>query len=122
MLLIWAGLVVRSAVILLGAEILRRFPQRSGPAYRHRLILAAFGLAGFFVLDSADPSSTLARPSAARLCHNPANDFGARTRNALTLRSQRASPNMVSRGLHRVRAGCDRISQRSSDRPARQFT
>jgi len=44
MLLIWAGLLVRSAVILLGAEILRRFPQRSGPAYRHRLILAAFGL------------------------------------------------------------------------------
>lgn len=40
----WAGLFIRSAVILIAAEILRRFPRRSAPVYRHQIVLAAFGM------------------------------------------------------------------------------
>jgi hypothetical protein len=41
---LWASLLIRSAVILVGAEILRRFPRKLGPADRHRILFAAFGL------------------------------------------------------------------------------
>jgi TonB family protein len=50
---LWAGLLIRSAVILLAAEILRRFPRRSAPASRHRILLAAFGLVLIWPLLSA---------------------------------------------------------------------
>ncbi len=40
----WASLLIRSAVVLIAAEILRRFPRKSAPADRHRILLAAFGL------------------------------------------------------------------------------
>lgn len=41
---VWAGLLVRSAVILLAADILRRVPRRTTPAYRHGILLAGFAL------------------------------------------------------------------------------
>jgi TonB family protein len=41
---IWASLLIRSAIIFIAAEILRRFPRRFAPADRHRILLAAFGL------------------------------------------------------------------------------
>ena len=44
MAVMYAGLVVRSALIVFSAEILRRVPRRSNPAYRHRIMLAAFAL------------------------------------------------------------------------------
>lgn len=40
----WTSLLIRSAIVLGAAEMLRRFPRRSAPAYRHRILLAAFGL------------------------------------------------------------------------------
>jgi TonB family protein len=40
----WASLLIRSAVILGAAELLRRFSRRSAPAYRHRILFASFGL------------------------------------------------------------------------------
>jgi len=40
----WLDMVIRSAVILAAAELLRRVPRRSAPSYRHRIVLAAFGL------------------------------------------------------------------------------
>src|SRR5438105_4335846 len=40
----WASLLIRSAVVLVAAEILRRFPRKSAPADRHRILLAGFGL------------------------------------------------------------------------------
>ncbi len=53
MLLLSAGLFIRSAALLLTAEILRRFPRRSDPVYRHRIILASFALLGIWPLFSA---------------------------------------------------------------------
>jgi TonB family protein len=41
---LWASLLIRSGLILVGAEILRRFPRNLGPADRHRILFAAFGL------------------------------------------------------------------------------
>jgi len=41
---LWASLVIRSAVIFIAAEILRRFPRKFSPADRHRILFAAFGL------------------------------------------------------------------------------
>lgn len=40
----WASLLIRSGLVLLAAEALRRIPRRSDAAYRHRMILAAFAL------------------------------------------------------------------------------
>jgi TonB family protein len=40
----WTSLLIRSAIVLGAAEMLRRFPRRSAPAYRHRILLTAFGL------------------------------------------------------------------------------
>lgn len=41
---IWAGLLIRSGFVLVAAEGLRRLPRRSDPAYRHRVLVAAFAL------------------------------------------------------------------------------
>ncbi|MBV8550013.1 MAG: TonB family protein [Acidobacteriaceae bacterium] len=49
----WTSLLIRSAVILAAAEILRRLPRKSDPAYRHRVVLAAFGLLLLWPLFSA---------------------------------------------------------------------
>jgi TonB family protein len=40
----WTGLLIRSGLVLLAAEALRRFPRRTDAAYRHRMLLAAFAL------------------------------------------------------------------------------
>jgi TonB family protein len=40
----WTGLLIRSGLVLLAAEALRRIPRRSDPAYRYRILLAAFAL------------------------------------------------------------------------------
>lgn len=50
---IWASLLIRSAVIFVAAEILRRFPRTLAPADRHRILLAAFGLLLVWPLFSA---------------------------------------------------------------------
>jgi hypothetical protein len=49
----WASLLIRSAAVLAAAEILRRFPRKSAPADRHRILLAAFGLLMMWPLFSA---------------------------------------------------------------------
>jgi TonB family protein len=49
----WASLLIRSAVILVGAEMLGRFPRKLGPADRHRILFAAFGLLLIWPLFSA---------------------------------------------------------------------
>ncbi len=50
---IWAGLFVRSAVILIAAELLRRFPRKTSPAYRHRVVLAGFAMLLVWPVSSA---------------------------------------------------------------------
>jgi beta-lactamase regulating signal transducer with metallopeptidase domain len=49
----WASLLIRSAAVLAAAEILRRFPRKSAPADRYRILLAAFGLLMIWPLFSA---------------------------------------------------------------------
>jgi TonB family protein len=41
---LWAGLLIRSALVLMAAEALRRIPRRTDAAYRHRVLLAGFAL------------------------------------------------------------------------------
>lgn len=48
-----ADLFIRSAIILVAAETLRRLPRKSDPFYRHRIMLAAFGLLLIWPLFSA---------------------------------------------------------------------
>ncbi len=49
----WVGLLLHSAVILLAANLLGRFPRNSSPAYRHRIVLAGFELLLLWPLFSA---------------------------------------------------------------------
>src|SRR5438477_4819698 len=56
----FVSLLVRSGIILGAAEILRRFPRRAPAAYRHRIVLGAFGmLAAWPVLSAAIPMISL---------------------------------------------------------------